>query len=95
MQKNSGRNAERRRTVVKAVGTESPRSSMTLREHSTCWLSKNVVRSFKEAGKFRENWPCEEETDELDDQSDEEEEEEHCLPLEEAVAASWIEQIGK
>ena len=54
---------------------------------------KPVVRSFMEAGKLSENQPCEEETDEPDDQSDEEEE--HCPPLEETMAASWIAQIGE
>ena len=47
-----------------------------------------------EAGKFSENQPCEEETQEPDEQSGEEEEE-HCLPLEETMAASWIAQIGE
>ena len=47
-----------------------------------------------ETGKFSENQPCEEETDEPNDQSDEEEEE-LCPPLEETMAASWIAQIGE
>ena len=41
-----------------------------------------------------ESQPCEEETDEPNDQSDEEEEE-FCLRLEEKMAASWIAQIGE
>ena len=49
-----------------------------------------------EAGKLSENQQCEEETQEPDEQSgEEEEEEEHCLPLEETMAASWIAQIGE
>ena len=48
-----------------------------------------------DAGKFSENQPCEEETDEPNDQSDEEEEKEHCPPLEETMAASWIAQVGE
>ena len=55
---------------------------------------KPVAHSFMEAGKFSENQPCEEETQEPDEQSGEEEEE-HCLPLEETMAASWIAQIGE
>ena len=47
-----------------------------------------------EAGKFSENQPCEEVTDEPNDQSDEEEEE-LCPPLGETMAASWIAQIGE
>ena len=54
---------------------------------------KPVVRSFMEAGKFSENQPVQEEPDEPNDQSDEEEE--HCPPLEETMAASWIAQIGE
>ena len=46
-----------------------------------------------ETGKFSESQPCEEETDEPNDQSDEEEE--LCPPLEETMAASWIAQIGE
>ena len=55
---------------------------------------KPVAHSFMETGKFTESQPCEEETDEPNDQSDEEEEEELCPPLEETMAASWIAQIG-
>ena len=54
---------------------------------------KPVVHSFMETGKFSESQPCEEETDEPNDQSDEEEE--LCPPLEETMAASWIAQIGE
>ena len=53
---------------------------------------KTVVHSFMETGKFSESQPCEEETDEPNDQSDEEE---LCPPLEETMAASWIALIGK
>ena len=56
---------------------------------------KLVAHSFMEAGTFSENQPCEEETQEPDEQSGEEEEEKHCLPLEETMAASWIAQIGE
>ena len=55
---------------------------------------KPVVHSFMETGKFSESQPCEEETDEPNDQSDEEEKE-LCPPLEETMAASWIAQIGE
>ena len=55
---------------------------------------KPVVRSM-ETGNFSESQPCEEETDEPNDQSDEEEEEELCPPLEETMAASWVAQIGE
>ena len=54
---------------------------------------KPVVHSFMETGKFSESQPCEEQTDEPNDQSDEEEEEELCPSLEETMAASWIAQI--
>ena len=54
---------------------------------------KPVVHSFMETGKFSESQPCEEETDEPNDQSDEEEE--LCPPLKETMAASWIAQIGE
>ena len=54
---------------------------------------KPVVHSFMETGRFSESQPCEEETDEPNDQSDEEEE--LCPPLEETMAASWIAQIGE
>ena len=54
---------------------------------------KPVVHSFMETGRFTESQPCEEETDEPNDQSDEEEE--VCPPLEETMAASWIAQIGE
>ena len=54
---------------------------------------KPVVHSFMETGRFTESQPCEEETDEPNDQSDEEEE--LCPPLEETMAASWIAQIGE
>ena len=47
-----------------------------------------------ETGKFSESQPCEEQTDEPNDQSDEEEEE-LCPHLEETMAASWIAQIGE
>ena len=56
---------------------------------------KPVVHSFMETRKFIGNQPCEEETDEPNDQSDEEEEEELCPPLEQTMAASWIAQIGE
>ena len=49
---------------------------------------KPVVHSFMETGTFTESQPCEEETDEPNDQSDEEQE--LCPPLEETMAASWI-----
>ena len=52
------------------------------------WKLENSV----ETGKFSESQPCEEETDEPNDQSHEEEE--LCPPLEEPMAASWIAQIG-
>ena len=55
---------------------------------------KPVVHSFMETGTFTESEPCEEGTDEPNDQSDEEEEE-LCPPLEETKAASWIAQIGE
>ena len=55
---------------------------------------KPVVHSLMEAGRFSENLPCKEEREEPDEQSGEEEEE-HCLPLEETMAASWIAQIGE
>ena len=55
---------------------------------------KPVVHSFMETGTFTESQPCEEETDETNDQPDEEEEE-LCPPLEETMAASWIAQIGE
>ena len=54
---------------------------------------KPVAHSFMETGKFSESQPCEEETDEPNDQSDEAEE--LCPPLEEMMAASWIAQIGE
>ena len=54
---------------------------------------KPVVHSFMETRKFIGNQPCEEETDEPNDQSDEEEE--LCPPLEQTMAASWIAQIGE
>ena len=55
---------------------------------------KPVVHSFMETGTCTESQPCEEETDEPNDQSDEEEE--FCPPLEETMAAScWIAQIGE
>ena len=54
---------------------------------------KPVVHSFMETGTFTDSQPCEEETDETNDQSDEEEE--LCPPLEETMAASWIAQIGE
>ena len=54
---------------------------------------KPVVHSFMETGKFSESQPCEEETDEPNDQSDEEEE--LCPPVEETMVASWIAQIGE
>ena len=54
---------------------------------------KLVVHSFMETGTFTESQPCEEETDEPNDQSDDEEE--LCPPLEETMAASWIAQIGE
>ena len=46
-----------------------------------------------ETGKTSESQPCEEETDEPNDQSDDEEE--LCPPLEETMAASWIAQNGE
>ena len=49
---------------------------------------KPVAHSFMETGTFTESQPCEEETDEPNDQSYEEEEE-LCPP------ASWIAQIGE
>ena len=55
---------------------------------------KPVAHSFIKTGRFSENQPCEEETEEPNDQSDEEEEE-LCLPLEKTMAASWIAQIGE
>ena len=55
---------------------------------------KLVPHSFMEAGRFSENQPCEEETEEPDERSGEEEEE-HCPPLEETMAASWIALIGE
>ena len=55
---------------------------------------KPVVHSFMGTGTSTESQPCEEETDEPNDQSDEEEEE-LCPPLEETMAASWIAQIGE
>ena len=54
---------------------------------------KPVVHSFMETGKFSESQPCEEETDEPNDQSIEEEE--LCPPVEETMAASWIAHIGE
>ena len=54
---------------------------------------KPVVHSFMETVTFTESQPCQEETDEPNDQSDEEEE--LCPHLEEAMAASWIAQIGE
>ena len=54
---------------------------------------KPVVHSFMEAGRSSGDQQCEEEKEEPDEQSGEEEE--HCLPLEETMAASWIAQIGE
>ena len=54
---------------------------------------KPVVHSFMEVGRFSGDQQCEEEKEEPDEQSGEEEE--HCPPLHETMAASWIAQIGE
>ena len=53
---------------------------------------KPVVRFFMEAGRFSGDRQCEEEKEEIDEQSGEEE---HCPPLEETMAASWIPSLSK
>ena len=54
---------------------------------------KSVAHSFMEAGRFSGDQQCEEEKEEPDEQSGEDEE--HCPPLDETMAASWIAQIGE
>ena len=51
---------------------------------------KPVVHSIMEAGRFSRDRQCDEEKEEIDEQSGEEE---HCPPMDETVAASWIAQI--
>ena len=97
-----GHCAEGRREVDETVRTE-PQHTFEW-QHGPCWTWKSqegiikaavkpVVHSFMETGTFTESQPCEEETDEPNDQLGEEEE--LCPHLEEAMAASWIAQIGE